>query len=247
MNRVKLKISYNGKNFSGFQIQPEKRTVQEELEKTLSFLLKENIRIYASGRTDAEVSALAQICHFDTNCDVDEKRLLSSLNALLPEDISVSETKIVDESFDSRFSAKKKTYMYFFYISHFAHPIYDAIATRINDYANLEKMKEACKYFVGTHDYRSFVSRKSGKTNFVRTIYDAKIKEIGGGLFAFEISGDGFLYNMVRIIFGTIVSVGYGKIKPSEVTDIILSKDRSKAGKTMPAKALLLKSVEYDC
>lgn len=245
MKRVKLIVSYNGKNFSGFQIQPEKRTIQEELEKSLSFLLKEKVRIYASGRTDAGVSALAQVCHFETEVEINEKKLLASLNALLPEDVSVREVKLVSEDFDSRFNAKKKTYMYFFYISAFSHPLFDEMAVRVNDYANLEKMKQACHEFVGTHDFRSFVSRKSGKTNFVRTIFDAHIKEVGGGLYAFEITGDGFLYNMVRIIFGTIVQVGYGKLEPSDISKVIASEDRSRAGKTMPAKALLLKSVEY--
>ncbi len=246
MIRVKLIISYDGKNFNGFQVQPEKRTIQEELEKTLTFLLKENIKIYASGRTDAGVSALAQVCHFDTEAKVNEKKFLASLNALLPEDVRVSAVKIVGADFDSRYNAKRKTYMYFFYVSAFTHPIFDERAVRVNDYANLEKMMQACKYFIGTHNFKAFVSRKSGKTNFVRTIFDAKIIDVGGGLYAFEIVGDGFLYNMVRIIFGTLVEVGYGKLAPEDILRIIDGQDRSKAGKTMPAKALILKSVEYD-
>lgn len=245
MNRVKIVIAYNGKNFSGFQIQPEKRTIQEEIEKVLKFLLKEEIRIYASGRTDAGVSALGQVAHFDTKENIDEKKLINSLNALLPEDIQICEVKKVDENFDARFSAKRKTYRYLFYVSKFKHPIFDEFATRINDYADINLMSDACKYLIGTFDFKSFVSQKSGKTDFVRTIFDAKIIALENGIFAFEITGNGFLYNMVRIIFGTLVKVGYKKIQPEDIMKIIEFQDRSKAGKTMPAKSLFLKKVEY--
>lgn len=246
MNRIKLVIAYNGKNFSGFQIQPGKRTIQEEIEKVIEFLFKEKIRIYASGRTDAGVSALGQVAHFDTESEVDEKKLISSFNALLPSDIQIVELEKVDESFDARFSAKKKTYRYLFYISKFKHPIFDEFATRINDYADVSLMKQACRHLIGTFDFKSFVSKKSGKTDFVRTIFDAKIIELENGIFAFEITGNGFLYNMVRIIFGTLVKVSYKKIEPEKIIDIIAVQDRSQAGKTMPAKSLFLKNVEYN-
>ena len=245
MNRYRLDIAYNGKNFSGFQVQPEKRTIQGEIEKTLEFLLKEKTKIYASGRTDAGVSALCQVAHFDTEQEIDGKKLQNSLNALLPSDISINRIEKVGEEFDSRFSAKEKTYNYLFYISKFKHPIFDEFALRINDYADVELMKQACKYFVGTFDFKSFVSRKSGKTDFVRTIYDAKIVSVTDNIYAFEITGNGFLYNMVRIIFGTLVQVGYKKIKPEEVTKIIQSENREYAGRTMPAYPLVLKNVVY--
>ena len=246
MKRYRLDIAYNGKNFSGYQIQPGKRTIQEEVEKVLEFLLGEKVRIYASGRTDAGVSALCQVVHFDTEkTDINTKKLTDSLNALLPDDISVSKVEEVDENFDARFTVKKKTYMYLFYVSKYRHPIFDDYALRINDYADISLMSEACKFLIGTYDFKSFVSKKSGKTDFVRTIYDAKIIEKGDGLFAFEITGNGFLYNMVRIIFGTLISISYKKHKPEDILSIILSQDRSKAGKTVPAKGLLLKNVEY--
>ena len=145
----------------------------------------------------------------------------------------------------ARFSVKRKTYRYLFYVSKFVHPIFDEYATRINDYADVSLMQEACKYLIGPFDFKSFVSKKTDKTNFVRTIFDAKIVEIDSGVFAFEITGNGFLYNMVRIIFGTLVKVGYKKIEPSEIMNIINVQDRSLAGKTMPSKALFLKNVDY--
>ena len=244
MERIKFIMQYDGAKFCGFQVQPQKRTVQGEIERVLSFLMKENVKIYASGRTDAGVSAMAQVAHFDTEKQVNEKTLLSSMNALLPDDIAIINIEKVDESFDARFSVKQKTYWYKFYVSKFDLPLFKD-ALRINDYADIELMNKACKFLVGTHDFESFVARKSGKTDFVRTIYDAKIISIGDGLFAFEITGNGFLYNMVRIIFGTLLNVAYKKINPEDIREIIEAKDRQKAGKTMPANALLMKKVTY--
>lgn len=245
MERIKLVVQYNGKNFSGWQVQPKKRTVEGELEKVLEFLLHEKVKTYASGRTDAGVSAFGQVAHFDTEQTVNEKKLLVSLNGLLPDDVAVISCEKVPESFDARFSVKRKTYQYRFYISRFTLPLFDDFAFRVNDYADINKMQEACKYFIGTKDYSSFVSQKSGKTDFVRTIYDAKILELSDGLFAFEVTGNGFLYNMVRIMFGTILKAGYGQIKPSDIEEILNEKNRALAGRTMPAKALVMKKVEY--
>lgn len=246
MERIKLVVQYDGTLFCGWQLQPEKRTVQGEIEKVLEFLLKEKVRLYASGRTDSGVSAYAQVCHFDTEVTINEKKLCDSLNALLPDDVAVLSCEKVSDEFDSRFSVKKKTYQYRFYVSKYTLPLLDKTALRINDYADIALMNKACKDFIGTHDFASFVAAKSGKTDFVRTIYDAKIIEIGDGVFAFEVTGNGFLYNMVRIMFGTLLKVAYKKIKPEEITKIIEAKDRSKAGKTMPAHALFMKKVDYD-
>ena len=245
MERIKLVVQYNGKDFCGWQVQPNKRTVEGELEKVLEFLLKEKIKTFASGRTDAGVSSYGQVVHFDANEEVDTNKLHTSLNGLLPKDIAIVSCEKVSSDFDARFSVKKKTYWYRFYISRFELPLFEDFAFRVNDYVNLEKMKEACKYFVGTHDFGSFVSKKSGKTDFVRTIYDSKIVEICDGAYAFEVSGNGFLYNMVRIMFGTILKAGYGQIEPKDIENILNGKNRALAGKTMPPKALVMKKVEY--
>ena len=246
MARIKLIIQYDGTGFSGWQVQPNKRTVQGELEKALEFLLKEKVKTYASGRTDAGVSAFGQVAHFDSEQDISTKKLQDSLNALTPDDIAVTKCEYASENFDARFSVKKKTYQYRFYISKYKLPLFEKTAFRVNDYVNLEKMQEACKYFIGEHDFESFVAQKSGKTNFVRTIYDAKIVEVSEDMYALEITGNGFLYNMVRIVFGTILKAGYGKIEPSEIKDLILAKSRSVAGKTMPAYPLFMKKVDYE-
>ena len=245
MERIKLVVQYDGKEFKGWQIQPNKRTVQGELEKVLEFLFKEKIHTFASGRTDSGVSSFGQVVHFDTEKNVNTKKLLVSLNGLLPEDIAVTSCESVSDSFDARFSVKKKTYQYRFYISRFRLPLLEARALRVNDNASIEKMNEACKYFIGTHDFGSFVSKKSGKTDFVRTIFDAKIVTLDDGVYAFEVTGNGFLYNMVRIMFGTILKAGVGQIKPSEIQDILSGKNRALAGKTMSPKGLVMKKVEY--
>ncbi len=245
MERIKLVVQYDGQNFCGWQLQPEKRTVQGEIEKVLAFLLKENVRLYASGRTDAGVSAYGQVCHFDTEKDVNEKKLCDSLNALLPDDVAVISCEKTDANFDARFSVKKKTYIYRFYVSKYKLPLYEKTALRVNHYADVNLIQQACKYLIGTFDYEAFVSKKSGKTDFVRTVYDAKIIREADGAYALEITGNGFLYNMVRIIFGTLVKVAYKKIQPCDIEKIIKSKDRSLAGKTVSPHALFMKSVDY--
>ena len=246
MERYKLIVQYDGADFCGWQVQPDKRTVQGELEKVLAFLLKQEVKTYASGRTDTGVSAFGQVCHFDLENEIDTKKLEVSLNGLLPEDIAVLSVQKVGFDFDARFSVKRKTYWYKFYVSRYELPLLEKGALRINSYADISKMQEACNFLVGTHDFSSFVAAKSGKTDFVRTIYDAKIIPVGDGVFAFEITGNGFLYNMVRIVFGTLLKFGYRKAQPEEMKDIIDAKDRKKAGKTMPAKGLVMKKVDYD-
>ncbi len=239
-----MTIMYDGKGYSGFQVQPNGKTIQGEIERALTLLFKKDIKIYASGRTDAGVSALAQVAHFDLEEKIDEKKLKSSLNAKLD---GIAITKIVqaDGSFDARFNVKRKTYQYLFYVSRDELPLYSGRAVRINDYADIKLMNEACKFLIGKHDFKSFVARKSGKTDFVRTIFDAKIVSLIGDIYALEITGDGFLYNMVRIIFGTLVNIGYGKLPPEKMADIIRAEDRKFAGKTYPAEALYLKNVAY--
>ena len=243
--KIKLVIEYDGVGFSGWQIQDGERTIQGELEKVIEKVIGEPITLYASGRTDAGVSAKAQVAHFETNLiKFNAFSFLGSVNFFLPPEICVKSAEVVRDDFDARFTAKRKTYSYKFYISRYNRPLYDR-ALRVNDNVSVEKMREACKYLIGEHDFSSFVARKSGKTNFVRTIYNACIIDLGDGLYSFEITGNGFLYNMVRIISGTIVDVGLGKIALEDIEDIINSKDRTRAGKTLPPHGLYLVKVEY--
>ena len=244
MQRYKLTLEYDGTCFCGYQVQPEKRTVESELERALEKIYGTKVKTFASGRTDAKVHSLGQVVHFDEPREI-KNDIMNTLNAFLPDDVKVSSIEKVGEEFDARFNAKKKTYGYHFYLSRYEKPLMINRSVRLNDNLNIEKMKEACKYLIGEHDFTSFVARKSGKTNFVRIIYNAEILNIGQNEFMLKITGNGFLYNMVRIIMGTLVKVGEGKIKPEQVKDIIEAKDRQMAGKTLAPHGLYLLKVEY--
>jgi len=241
--RVVLKISYNGQNFNGWQIQPNKRTVQEILETELTKIIGENVRLYSSGRTDAKVSAIEQVAHFDCeNCDVNH--LAGRLKVVLPDDVKVNEV-FVKEDFHSRFDAKEKTYFYNFYLSRYPNPYYDQIALHIGFRFDLDKVKESLQYIKGTHDFTCFTASGTDVEDKVRTITDIQIIDNPLGFYSLKITGTGFLYNMVRIIMGTLIEVGRGKIHPKEIIEIIESKDRGRSGKTVSPIGLVLKEVKY--
>ena len=242
--RYRLDISYDGSKYFGFQIQPNKDTIQERLEKAFEQVYREKIDIVASGRTDAGVSAICQVCHFDTDTAVDTRKNVGYLNSILPSDIRVLSINPTDADFHARKSAKEKTYIYNFYVGS-GIPVYEGFATNIGYNLDITAMREACKYIEGTHDFSAFCASNTAVKDKTRTIYNIGITEIDYNLYRMEVTGNGFLYNMVRIIMGTLVSVGMGKIKPSDVANIIDSKDRGKAGKTMPPKGLYLKKVVY--
>lgn len=245
--KIKLVIEYDGLNFSGWQIQDGERTIQGELESVISKVVGKPITLYASGRTDSGVSAKAQVAHFEIedNFKFNSFAFLGSVNFFLCNEICVKSAEVTHDDFDSRFTAKRKTYRYYFYISRYERPLFSR-ALRVNDNISIDKMKDACKYLVGEHDFSSFVARKSGKTNFVRIIYSASIIELGDGLYALEVTGNGFLYNMVRIIMGTLIMLGNKNHEPIEMENIINSKNRAKAGKTVSGIPLCLMNVEYD-
>lgn len=245
MSRIKLTLEYDGTLFSGYQVQPNKRTVQSELENALEKIYNEKVETFSSGRTDAGVHALGAVVHFDEPKIIKNRFFADSINAYLPDDVKVIKAEEVGDDFDARFSAKTKTYQYRFYLSRCERPLYKNRALRVNEEVDVDKMKQTLKYLLGEHDFSSFVARKSGKTNFVRTIYSAEIFETNNKEYTFEISGNGFLYNMVRIIMGTLLKVGEGKIKPEDMKTIIENKNRQTAGNTMPAHALYLVKVEY--
>jgi tRNA pseudouridine38-40 synthase len=243
--KYKLTIQYLGANFSGWQSQPGKRTVQGEIEKVLANLLHEEIVLSASGRTDKGVNAFGQVASFSSETVMKESKLRGALNAFLPEDISIIEVEYVEDSFDARFNAKIKTYEYYFYKSINEQPIYKGRELRINDYADVDKMREAAKAVVGTHDFTSFVARKSGKTNMIRTVYDIKIEDLGNDHYKLVITGNGFLYNMVRIIMGTLIMIGQGQREVGFMAELIEAKNRKLAGNTVAPYALYLKEVKY--
>ena len=244
MQRYILKISYDGENYSGFQIQKDKVTIQGVLESALKQVLKIDVSVVASGRTDAGVSAICQVCHFDYEDQINGQRTLSYLNAILPKDIRVLEISKCSSDFHARYSSKRKTYEYYFYCG-MQNAVYERFATQIGLNVNIEAMEKACKYLEGEHDFSSFCASNTEVKDKTRTIYECKIIDLGGGLFKLVIVGNGFLYNMVRIIMGTLVDVGFDKLRCEEIKNVIESKSREGAGKTMPSKGLVLKNVEY--
>ena len=243
--KYKLTIQYLGKDFSGWQSQPGKRTVQGEIEKVLAQIFHEEIVLSASVRTDKGVNAFGQVASFASELIMKESKLRGALNAFLPEDITIIDVKYAPDNFDARFDAKIKTYEYYFYKSRNEQPLFRGRQLRINDYADVDKMKEAAKALVGTHDFTSFVARKSGKTNMVRTIYDIKIQDLGEEHYKLVITGNGFLYNMVRIIMGTLIMIGQGQREVGFMAELIEAKNRKLAGNTVAPYALYLKEVKY--
>ncbi len=245
MQRYKCIISYDGTGFSGYQVQPNKRTVQSELEAVLAKMHKgQHVKVSGSGRTDAGVHAKGQVIHFDSPLSIPAEKWGVALNSLLPADISVLSVEKTSPSFHARYDAVGKEYRYFLHISQVRDPFLRNYAYQYPYALNLEAMKEASSYFLGTHDFTSFCSAKSEVADKVRTIKTIEIK-LEGDLVVFRFVGNGFLYNMVRILVGTLLEVGSGERLPAGNPGDVKKKDRRFAGKTAPAHGLYLWKVYY--
>lgn len=242
--RYKIVISYDGDDYSGYQVQLNKTTIQGEIEKAMSAIFGD-VKIVASGRTDAGVSARKQIVHCDIDQDIDIYHTIKRLNAMLPSSISILDIQHTNDDFHARFSSKKKTYKYFFYVSDIRIPVYDKFASRVVDRIDCSILNDLASAYIGTYDFATFKSANSSVVDNVRTMYESRIDKIDDNLYVFTITGSGFLYNMVRIMIGTIwLCAKQGKGK-QDLIKIINSLDRSQAGKTAPAKGLILYNVEY--
>lgn len=243
MRNIKITIQYNGKNYCGWQKQNNSPGIQGTIEKAIFDITREEVKITGSGRTDAGVHALGQVANFKTNSQIPVDRIPNALNAKLPKDISIVKAEEVDEDFHSRYSAKKKTYRYQVYNSLYRSPIYADISYPVKYDLDIDKMKKEAKSLIGTYDFKGFMSSGSSVIDTVRTIYNIEVSK-SEDLIIIEIEGNGFLYNMVRIIAGTLVDIGRGRITENMST-IIKSKSRSMAGHTAPAHGLFLKKVDY--
>lgn len=242
--RYFLFLSYRGTNFHGWQIQPTALTVQKTLDTALSLILNEEITTTGAGRTDAGVHALTFCAHFDsTNSDLSsDKKLIFRLNRILPKDIAIISVRKVIADANARFSAISRTYKY--YISKEKDPFSESLSWLIHRNLNIERMNQACKTLAQHNDFTSFSKLHSDtKTNLCR-IYNASWSSNEESL-VFLIRADRFLRNMVRAIVGTMVDIGIEKLSVSEFEDIILAKDRCKAGKSAPAQGLFLTEIEY--
>jgi len=241
---IRLTIQYDGTAYHGYQIQPEDITIQGILEDEISKLVNEEIILVGCGRTDAGVHAINFTCNFKTNAKIEPSRYKYALNSRLPADIRCVNSQLADDSFHAKKSAVGKTYIYRIcndeyqnafernYSWHYKYPI------------DLEKMRIAADSLVGEHDFVGFASSGFSVKTTVRTISSIEIDK-KDNIITIAVSGDGFLYNMVRIIAGTLVYAGCGKINPMDMPDIVASKDRTRAGITAPPQGLFLKEVYY--
>lgn len=245
MKRLKATIAYDGSGFAGYQIQPEARTVQRELMRVLKTIHKgEVVQVVASGRTDAKVHATGQVIHFDTPFSIPLASWLKALNVQLPEDIRVLEIEEADPTFHARYHTVGKTYRYKWDRSQVISPFTRNLMVHTKQRPDVEAMRAAAAAFLGTHDFSSFCAANTGVVDKVRTIRRLDLEEHGEELHM-VIEGSGFLYNMVRIIAGTLMEVGLGRRKAEELEEIIRSADRDAAGKTAAAHGLYLEKVEY--
>lgn len=243
MRNIVLEISYDGTNYSGWQIQKNKTTVQGVLTQELSSLLQEEIHLTGSGRTDAGVSAVKQVANFTTTNNISCKEVAGRLNAVLPKSIRVLHAYETDEQFNSRFSAKKKTYAYNFYLSKTAIPYLDIFATQFKQNVNMSIFANELKNIIGEHDFTSFCASNTSVKSMERKIYSAELLK-NGEVYTVIICGNGFLYNMIRIIIGTLIDISCGKLS-NDIMKILELKDRNCAGFTAGAKGLVLLNVEY--
>lgn len=244
MRRVLIKIQYDGREFYGWQKQSKKRTVQEELEKAIEKLTGVKTEVFASGRTDKGVHAIDQAVHFDLMQDIPVKNLPLALNNLLPNDISVTKAKVVSNNFHARFDIKSKEYVYKICNSTKKQALLADRCVFVNYDLDIEKMKKAAKLLVGKHNFKGFACSATNVSDFEREIYDIQIKK-SGKYITFRVSGNGFLYNMVRIIVGTLIDVGRGLLGEKDIKNALEKGDRSFAGKTMPPEGLYLAKTNY--
>lgn len=248
MTRYKAIIAYDGTNFNGFQKQPNGRTVQEEIEKTLTKMANgKEITVFGSGRTDAGVHAMGQVIHFDYPEERPLERMRFALDTQSPEDIVVKEVAIVSEDFHARYLVKEKTYQFRVDIGKPRSPFLRHYASYFPYPIDVEKIQRALPDLLGTHDFTSFCASGSSIEDKVRTIYEAKmeVNETGDELL-FTFRGNGFLYKMIRILVGTLLKIGNGRLAEDSIPEIIAKKDRNAAGPTAHPEGLYLYEVKYE-
>ena len=242
--RVKLVVAYEGTNYCGWQIQPNGITVEQVLNETLSSLLGEEITVTGASRTDAGVHSLGNVAVFETHTKMPAEKISFALNQRLPEDIVVQESCQVPEDFHPRFSKSRKTYEYRILNCRFRQPLERRTSYFYHYPLDVSAMQKAAAYLVGEHDFTSFASVHAQTNTYVRTIYALDVVR-EGDMIRIRVQGNGFLYNMVRIIAGTLIQVGAGIKKPEDMESILAGKDRELAGPTAPAHGLTMIGLEY--
>ena len=248
--RYVLKIAYDGTCYAGWQCQKNAISVQEALENAIKTALGVIVRVTGSGRTDAGVHAAGQVCHFD--CDgltVPPERMPDCLNRHLPADIRIIDGWAAEESFDSNRSAKRKTYCYSLYVSKREMPLKERYSVRVDSAPNLRELQAAAKLFEGEHDFKAFCASGSSVKTTVRTVYEVKVEEsesFGSRDIRVFVTGNGFLYNMVRTMTGELLDLASGRRTKESLEKAFATGERGLLGKTMPAKGLVLWQVDYE-
>lgn len=244
MRNIKLLISYDGKRYNGWQRQVSTdQTIQTKLEQLLSKMTEEEIELHGSGRTDKGVHATGQVANFHSNTEMSTEEILEYMNTYLPQDIAILDVRDASPRFHSRLNVIQKTYVYRVWNAPTRNVLERNYIYHVPEPLDIQAMKEAATYLLGTNDYQSFCARKMKKSS-VRTIHSIHIEKIGEEL-RFTYCGSGFLYNMVRILTGTLIEVGKHERKPESMSALIKAKQRSLAGHTAPAQALCLTRVDY--
>ena len=244
MKRIMLTVAYDGTNYHGWQYQNNGKTIEGELNKALSSLLQKNIEVIGASRTDAGVHAMCNAAVFDSDAGIPAEKYSYALNQMLPDDIRIRKSEEVPADFHPRKTDTVKTYEYRIDCEEFADPLKTRYAYFTYVPLDASKMQEAAFHLIGTHDFKSFCSVNTTATTTVRTIYDIQVIRDGVNIVV-RITGNGFLYNMVRIIVGTLMDVGRGKYAPDKVKDILEATDRTAAGPTVPACGLMLKELHF--
>lgn len=244
MQTLSMRIQYDGSGYHGWQRQSRMKSVQQTLERTLSKVFNQTIEIDGSGRTDAGVHALGQCISFKVNLTMPIENVKFVVNRRLPKDVYVESVTLQPDDFHARYCAIGKTYVYKIYTDQARNPFLDKYAFHIDHALDVTAIREAMRRFIGTYDFKTFMASGSSTENTVRTIYRFDL-EVSENTFEFTITGNGFLYNMVRIIIGSLIHVGTGKINASDIPSIIASGDRNRAKYTVPAHGLYLKNVYY--
>ena len=242
--RIRLIVSYDGTEYVGWQVQPNGVSIQSLLEKALLEITREQIRVEGSGRTDSGVHAKAQVAHFDTEAKMAADKFAIAMNMHLPADIRVLYSEECDPSFHARFSAKRKTYRYTVQLGQHSNVFLRNTSLHLHYMPDIEAMETAASYVIGTHDFSAFKCASSAMENTIRTVTVSEWKR-DGNLLIYTVEGNGFLYNMVRILVGTMLEIGSGKLQPSDLQKAIESGKRSDAGATAPAHGLCLCRVVY--
>ena len=245
MKRVKLTVAYDGTHYSGWQIQPNAVTIEEVLNRHLSELLQEPIKVIGASRTDAGVHALGNVAVFDTSARMPAEKISYAMNTRLPEDIRIQESCQVPGDFHPRFCKTVKTYEYRILNRRFPDPTRRLYSLFYYYPLDEKKMQQAADYLVGEHDFKSLCTHKEEVENTVRTIYRTEVIRTGDEILI-RLKGNGFLYNMVRIIVGTLLRVGSGYYEPEYMKELLKAKDRQAAGETAPPQGLTLVGIEYE-